>query len=69
MSVFDRVVRTLPDGHQITILTPARRRGSGDGPDRRGGGADRPWGRSHVHPAIDAIAVQTHATEVSMRER
>ena len=68
MSRFERVVRTLPDGHEITILTPGRR-GSGDGPHRRGGGAERPWGRSHVQPAIDAIAVQTHTTEVSMRER
>lgn len=66
---FERATRSLPDGRAITILTPGRRRGGGDGPERRGVGGAGPWGGPHVDPAIDAIAVQTHTTEVSMHER
>jgi hypothetical protein len=74
MSTFIRVDRTLPSGRPITILTPGRRDGDGDHPAlRRGVGAQRrgggPWGRSHVHPAVDPIAAQTHAPEVSMHDR
>ena len=82
MSAFTRVDRTLPSGRPITILTPGRRRGGGDEhpallrgvgarrggdpPGRRGVG---PRGRSHVHPAIDEIAVQARSPEVSMHDR
>jgi hypothetical protein len=77
MSDFIRVDRTLPSGRPITILTPGRRRRgfAGDGPRRRGDGDPPrppgvgPKGRSHVHPAVDPIAVQTHAPEVSMHDR
>jgi hypothetical protein len=70
MSAFDRVTRSLPDGHEITILTPGRRRWGSDGPKRRRGwaGAD-PGGGSHAHAAIEEIAVQTHSPEVSMHDR
>ena len=68
MSRFARVSRILGSGRPITILTPGRRPGGGDGPERHGGGAD-PGGGSHVHPAIDAIAGQTRSPEVSMHER
>lgn len=79
MSDFTRVGRALPSGRPITILTPGRRRRpfAGDGPQRRRGFAGDPprrlgvgpRGRSHVHPAIDTVAVQTHTPEVSMHDR
>ena len=76
MSAYERLTRTLPDGHEITILTPGRRRGGRDGRQRPGGGDHLPLrrevgprGRSHVHPAVDPTAVHTHTTEVSMHER
>jgi hypothetical protein len=66
---FERSTRSLPDGREITVLTPGRRRGGGDGLERRGVGGAGPRGGPHGHPAIDAIAVQRHATEVSMPDR
>jgi len=77
MSAFTPVTRLLSDEHPITILTPGRRRWGGDGPMRRGVGGSHlslrrevgPRGGSHGQTAIDAIAVQTHPTEVSMHDR
>ena len=64
--VFERLTRTLPDGHPITILKPSCRRGGGAGRQHVGVG---PRGRPLVHPAVDEIAVQTHSPEVSMHDR
>jgi hypothetical protein len=53
----------------IPIQFLGQRHGGGDGPRRRGVGGADPWGGSHVLPAIDRIAAQTHTPEVPMHDR